>query len=132
MSEPRVFIPWMHAVGDDYDSEGVWVTASEVRDVLTTSHMHCGWEVSRGGEVQLCRKTAVAIRYDEEHGVLGEVCKAHAARVLVPLSFIAQVAAEVRSTDTTGAGVESLPAPCSDECGWCGENMPPTTDERGE
>jgi len=39
MSEPRVFNPWMHAVGDDYDSEGVWVTASEVRDVLTTSHM---------------------------------------------------------------------------------------------
>ncbi len=101
MSEPRVFIPWMHAVGDDYDSEGVWVTASEVRDVLTTSHMHCGWEVSRGGEAQPCRKTAVAIRYDEEHGVLGEVCKAHAARVLVPLSFIAQTAAEVRSTDTT-------------------------------
>lgn len=101
MSEPRVFIPWMHAVGDDYDSEGVWVTASEVRDVLTTSHMHCGWEVSRGGEAQPCGKTAVAIRYDEEHGVLGEVCKAHAARVLVPLSFIAQVAAEIRSTDTT-------------------------------
>ena len=101
MSEPRVFIPWMHAVGDDYDSEGVWVTASEVRDVLTTSHMHCGWEVSRGGEAQPCRKTAVAIRYDEENGVLGEVCKAHAARVLVPLSFIAQTAAEVRSTDTT-------------------------------
>ena len=41
-------------------------------------------------------------------------------------------AAEVRSTDTTGAGVESLPAPCSDECGWCGENMPPTTNEKGE
>lgn len=106
MSEPRVFIPWMHAVGDDYDSEGVWVTASEVRDVLTTSHMHCGWEVSRGGEAQPCRKTAVAIRYDEEHGVLGEVCKAHAARVLVPLSFIAQTAAEVRSTDTTNTESE--------------------------
>lgn len=106
MSEPRVFIPWMHAVGDDYDSEGVWVTASEVRDVLTTSHMHCGWEVSRGGEAQPCRKTAVAIRYDEEHGVLGEVCKAHAARVLVPLSFIAQTAAEVRSTDTNERGEE--------------------------
>ena len=41
-------------------------------------------------------------------------------------------AAEVRSTDTTEAAVESLPAPCSDECGWCGENMPFATNERGE
>lgn len=106
MSEPRVFIPWMHEV-DGYYSEGVWVTASEVRDVLATSHMHCGWEVSRGGEAQPCMKTAVAIRYDEEHGALGEVCKAHAVRVLVPLSFIAQVAAEVRSTDTTNHEVRS-------------------------
>ena len=40
--------------------------------------------------------------------------------------------AEVRSTDTTEAAVESLPAPCSDECGWCGENMPPTTNKTGE
>ena len=43
-----------------------------------------------------------------------------------------RAAAEVRSTDTSEAAVESLPAPCSDECGWCGENMPPTTNETGE
>ena len=92
MSESRVFIPWDHMVEPGYHSEGVYVTASEVRDVLASSHLHCGWEVSRNGEAQPCMKTAVAIRYDEEHGALGEVCKAHAVRVLVPLSFIADVA----------------------------------------
>lgn len=106
MSENRVFIPWSHEVDTDYYSEGVYVTASEVRDVLTTSHMHCGWEVSRRGEAQPCMKTAVAIRYDEEHRVLGEVCKAHAVRVMVPLAFVAQVAAEVRSHPTNNDGSE--------------------------
>ena len=80
---------------DEYRSEVVRVTASEVRDVLTSSHLHCTWETTRGGELEPCGKTAVAIRYDEANGGISEVCKAHACRVLVPLNFIAVVALEM-------------------------------------
>lgn len=70
----------------------VYVTASEVRAVLTSSHLHCGWEVTRQGQVEPCGKPAVAIRYDEDNGGLGEVCKHHTKGSLVPLSFVAEVA----------------------------------------
>ena len=68
------------------------VTASEVRDVLTSSHLHCMWEVTRAGELEPCGKTAVAVRWDEQTDTLGEVCKHHTCGVVVPLSFIAEVA----------------------------------------
>jgi len=74
-------------------SGGVYVTAAEVYDVIHSSHLHCCWEVRRDGELQPCGKEAVAIRFDENNGGLGEVCKHHAKRVLVPLTFIAEVAA---------------------------------------
>jgi hypothetical protein len=75
------------------------VTASEVRDVLTSRHLYCGWEVSRKGGLEPCGKDAVAIRFDETNGGVGEVCKHHAKGLLVPLEFIAWVASGL----TTGA-----------------------------
>jgi hypothetical protein len=97
----RVFIPWPHRVDDDYASDGVYVTEAAVRDVLHSSHLHCTWEVTRGGQLEPCMKTAVAIRYDENAGELTEVCKAHAVRILVPLSFIAEVArADIATEDS--------------------------------
>lgn len=99
MSDSKIFIPFPLVVDDGFTATGVYVTASEVRDVLTSSHLHCGWEVSRGGQAEPCGKEAVAIRWDEQHGVLGEVCKAHACRVLVPLSFIAEVAGANRGSE---------------------------------
>lgn len=95
MADSACFISIPDFYTDGYQSAGVYVTASEVRDVLTSSHLHCTWETTRDGHLEPCGKTAVAIRYDENNGVLGEVCKAHTARVMVPLSFIASVAADV-------------------------------------
>ncbi len=80
-----------YVVLDIPNGDNVRITASEVRDVLTSSHLHCGWEVARNGELEPCGKTAVAIRYDEQNGALGEVCKHHTARVMVPLWYIAAV-----------------------------------------
>lgn len=77
----------------DSRSGGVFVTAAEVYDVIHSSHIHCCWEVTHDGELQPCMKPAVAIRFDENNGGLGEVCKYHAKRILVPLAFIAEVAA---------------------------------------
>lgn len=86
-----VRLEWMPDSPVEWKSDGVLVTASEVRDVLTSSHIHCTWEVSRRGELNPCGKTAVAIRYDENNGGVTEVCKHHASRMLVPLTFIAAV-----------------------------------------
>lgn len=91
MSESKTFIE----IPDDPEYTGVYITASGVRDVLTSSHLHCTWEVSRNGCAEPCMKPAVAIRYDEQNGVLSEVCKHHAKRVLVPLEFIVKVAATI-------------------------------------
>jgi len=107
MSESRVFIPWHLDVNDVYSSDGIYVTASGVRDVLTSSHLHCSWETTRGGVAEPCMKPAVAIRVDEELGILSEVCKAHACRVMVPLSFIAEVAAATPSLNRQNKGDES-------------------------
>lgn len=62
-----VRLEWMPDSPVEWKSDGVLVTASEVRDVLTSSHIHCTWEVSRRGELNPCGKTAVAIRYDENN-----------------------------------------------------------------
>lgn len=90
-----ITIPVENLMAEGYRAEAVNVTASEVRDVLTSSHMHCGWETTRKGELEPCGKEAVAIRYDEWNGTVSEVCKAHAHRILVPLSFIAHVASTI-------------------------------------
>lgn len=92
MSEPRVWLEDLPDTPREWSSDGVYVTAAEVRDVLTSSHLHCCWQVTRDGRADVCGKPAVAIRYDESNGGVGEVCKHHAKRMLVPLSFIATVA----------------------------------------
>lgn len=74
--------------------DAVRITRSEVRDAITSSHLHCGWEVSRDGQAEPCGKPAVAIRYDEQNGALGEVCKHHTARVMVPLWYVVAVTQE--------------------------------------
>lgn len=95
MSERTVRIEWLPDSPVEYKSDGIYITASAVRDVLTTSHLHCTWEVTRDGILDACGKTAVAIRFDEGTGELGEVCKHHANRMLVPLSFITEAASRL-------------------------------------
>lgn len=97
MSDTKVWLPHPHITPDGYESDGAFVTASEVRDVLTGSHLACTWETTRDGQLEACMKPAVAIRFDEENGICGEVCKHHAKRVLVPLAFIAEVAKTIPS-----------------------------------
>lgn len=120
-NETRVFIPWEKKSPDSYRSDGIYVTASGVRDVLTSSHLHCTWDTTRSGVVEPCMKPAVAIRVDEELGILSEVCKAHACRVLVPLSFVAQVAATIGQMPCTHPKEHRRMRGWTEVCGLCGQ-----------
>lgn len=94
MTRANVFIPAPH----DGSSDGVYVTASEVRDVITSKDHRCEWETSRRGQLEPCGKDAVAIRWDINNHVFTGVCKGHAHGMVVPLAFIVEVAREVDQT----------------------------------
>ena len=85
----------------DPDYPALLVTASEVRDAITSRYQLCGWEVTRAGQIEPCMKEAVALRCDETNGGVGLVCKHHAKRLLVPLDYITHVAAGVSAVKET-------------------------------
>lgn len=97
MTRTNVFIPAPHEIEEiGGRTDGVYVTASEVSDVITSKDHRCAWETSRRGQLEPCGKDAVAIRWDINNHVLTGVCKGHAHGILVPLAFITEVARTVR------------------------------------
>lgn len=56
----------------------------------------CDEEVSRGGIVQFCEKTAVALRMDPEYPLSYPVCAFHARGEMVPLAEIMRADRTIR------------------------------------
>ena len=86
------------------DGPGHTLTASDLRALVVAAWggagikaalrwPECHEEVSRGGELQPCEKTAVALRIDPTEGGPYPVCAYHARAEMVPLSDVVQVGA---------------------------------------
>lgn len=93
MTRTKIFIPTSPDIEEwGGETQGVYITASEVHDVITSNDHRCAWETTRRGQLQPCDRDTVAIRWDHTNHVLTQVCKGHARGILVPLSFITEVA----------------------------------------
>ena len=58
------------------------------RQVEFGAQWGCTWETTCDGMVIPCEKPAVALRWDEQNGGVGAVCKAHAHHLMVGLGDI--------------------------------------------
>lgn len=60
----------------------------------------CTWETTCDGMAIPCEKPAVAIRWDEQNGGVGAVCKAHAHHRMISLGDIARALEACERADT--------------------------------